>query len=59
MPHNLTVIGGADCSFCPQKAEVIVIGNNIQKIDNYAFKGAYIRKNGSLAKYSNNREKYL
>ena len=28
MPHNLTVIGGADCSFCPQKAEVIVIGNN-------------------------------
>ena len=44
MPHNLTVIGGADCSFCPQKAEVIVIGNNIQKIDNYAFKGAYLGK---------------
>ena len=44
MPHNLTVIGGADCSFCPQKAEVIVIGDNIQKIDNFAFKGAYLGK---------------
>lgn len=44
MPNNIIAIGGADCSFCPQKAELIVIGNNIQKIDNYAFKGAYIRK---------------
>lgn len=42
MPHNLTVIGGSDCSFCPQSTKNLTIGNNVKRIDNCAFKGAYL-----------------
>ena len=42
MPPNLTVIGGSDCSFCPQSTKNLTIGNNVKRIDNCAFKGAYL-----------------
>ena len=42
MPNNLITVGGTDRSFCPQYANTIVFGEKIQKIDNYAFKGAYL-----------------
>ena len=42
MPNSLTVIGGADCSFCPQSTKNLTIGDNIKIIGNYAFKGAFL-----------------
>ena len=42
MPNNITAIGGTDCNFCPQSVNNLKIGDNVQIIDNFAFKGAYL-----------------